>query len=107
MCCKRRSKIIEEWFQTERISGRIVFSTNQFGGELLKTIKRFVCQTGTAHHANSIAAMFVGNRVQLFCDAADGLIPGCGNELATLFVPDERRANSLFVIYKRMPETTL
>src|SRR6267378_3795773 len=107
MCREWRGKIVKEGFQTERISGGVVFSANQFGSKLVKTIKRFVCQSGTAHHANGVAAMFVGDRVQFYCNAADGFIPGCGDQLATLFVPDERRANSLLVIYKRMSETTL
>ena len=60
----------------------------------------------TPDNRYSISAELIGDLIQTLRGEANRLVPGCGNQLPTFLVTNQRSAQSSFVIYKRMCEAT-
>src|SRR5690349_3790686 len=104
---ERCAQVVEESAETEKIRGRVVFSTDELSRKLAQHVKRFVCQARTADHADRIAPVLIRNRIESLGHVANRFIPGCGNQLAAFLVTNQRRANARFVVDERMSEASL
>src|SRR5207302_4780357 len=95
----------KERLQTECVSDTKVFCFDNFSSKLAERVDRFIRQTRAANNCQRIAAMFGHNFVETFSGESNRLVPSRGDKTPALLVTNQRRANAVFVIDERMPET--
>src|SRR6266850_2702517 len=102
MSGQKRAEVVEERLQTKGIRSCVVVRPHQLGCKLIEQVVCFVCNARAAHDCQSVTTMSVDYRIELLGHVTNSLIPGGRNQLAAFLVANQRRADALFMVHKRM-----
>src|SRR5215472_5869784 len=100
------TELLEERRQRESVADGEMLRADDLSGELSQHVEGFVGQSRAADDGDRVAAVLLGDLIESLGHMPDRVIPGGGHQPAALLVTNQRRANAILVIDKRMSKAT-